>query len=95
VLVTVRAVLADGRRVEFTRNVEGRESLSPEQVLEREAHDGALALSDSETIPLGSITHAEFVERDTPAGPGWGPGLQDEDAAAAAASDFRGDEESA
>lgn len=87
-LVTVRAVLGDGRVMELAREVEDRERLSPRQLLEREAHDGVLSLSDSEQVPLREIAHAEFVDKDAPTGPGWGPGLQDEDAASAAASNY-------
>ena len=89
-LVTVRAVLEDGRVIELARDVGDEEGLSPGQLLEREAHDGVLSLSDSEQVPLESIAHAEFVEKDAPTGPGWGPGLQDEDAASAAASNYDG-----
>jgi len=86
--VTVRAVLEDGRVIEFVRDVGDEEDLSPRQLLEREAHDGVLSLSDSEHVRLESIAHAEFVDRAAPTGPGWGPGLQDEDAASAAASNY-------
>lgn len=88
-LVTVRAALQDGRVIELARDVEGGERLSPLELLARHAHDGLLSLSDSERVPLESISHAEFVGTEAPAGPGWGPGLQDEDAASAAASDYR------
>src|SRR5438105_5025410 len=34
------------------------------QLLEREADDGVLSLSDSEQVRLESIAHAEFVDKD-------------------------------
>jgi hypothetical protein len=87
-LVTVRAVLEDGRVIELARDVGDAEGLSPARLLEREAHHGVLSLSDREQVPLESIAHAEFVDKDLPTGPGWAPGLQDEDAASAAASNY-------
>ena len=89
-LLTVRAVLEDGRVVDFAREVGDEERLSAAQLLERQAQDGYLALSDSEKVPLGRVVSVEFVAGDAPAGPGWGPGLQDEDAASAAGSNYDG-----
>jgi len=86
--VAVRVVLTDGRVVEITHEVEDDERLSPAQVLERAVHDGELPLSDSERIPVASVASVEFAHTDAPTGPGWGPGLQDEDAASAASSDY-------
>jgi len=91
-LVTVRAILEDGRVIELTREVVAGEDLSPVQLLQREAHDGSLSLSDSERVPLESIAHAEFVDTEVQRGPGWLPGLQDEDAASASASNYDGSE---
>jgi hypothetical protein len=91
-LVTVRVLLDDGRVIELARDVRDEEDLSPAGLLEREAVDGTLSLSDSERVPLERIARAEFVEKDAPTGPGWGPGLQDEDAASAAAGNYDGPE---
>jgi hypothetical protein len=89
VIVAVRAVLKDGRVVRFVREVEDDARLTPAQLLTRLAQDGLLSLSDSDRIPLDSVAHAEYADEDTQPGPGWGPGLQDEDAASAAASNYQ------
>jgi hypothetical protein len=87
-LVTVHVVLTDGREVDIARDVDEAQHLSPAQVLDFALRDGYLPLSDSEQVPLSNVARVEFAEVDAPAGPGWGPGLQDEDAASAAGSDY-------
>jgi hypothetical protein len=87
-LVTIRVVLIDGREVEIAREIRRGEQVSPAYLLERSARNGFLQLSDSEQVPLAWVVRVEFAQTDAPAGPGWVRGLQDEDAAAAAASGY-------
>lgn len=89
-LVTVHVVLTDGREVEIAQEVDEHERPSAAEVLRRAVRNGHLPLSDSEQVALESVSCVEFVDVAAPPGPGWGPGLglQDEDAASAAASSY-------
>ncbi len=88
-LVTVRVVLRDGREFDLAQEVEDGARLSPEDVVARAANDGRLAVSDSAEVALDEIDQLELAPQDAPAGPGWGPGLQDEDALSAADGGYR------
>jgi hypothetical protein len=89
VLVTVRVVLRDGREFDLAQEVEDGARLSPDEVVARAANEGRLAVSDSAEIALDEIDRLELAPPDSPAGPGWGPGLQDEDALSAADGGYR------
>ena len=78
----------DGREVDIAHQVDSRDSPSPEDILRSAASNGQVAISDSERMPLERVSTVAFVDEPAPAGPGWGPGLQDEDAASAASGGY-------
>ena len=84
----VRVVLRDGRELEIAQEVDEGSALTAEQMLAHATVDGRLRVSDSNTVGVEEVACVELVRPHAPAGPGWGPGLQDEDAAAAASSGY-------
>ena len=87
---TIRVVFDDGREVDIAHQVVANDCPSPEDVLRSAASDGEIAISDSERVPLDRVSKVSFVDEPAPTGPGWGPGLQDEDAASAASGGYEG-----
>ena len=87
-LITIRVVLDDGREVDIAHHVDAGDSPSPGDVLRSAASDGEIAISDSERVPMDRVSTVAFVDAPAPTGPGWGPGLQDEDAASAASGGY-------
>ncbi len=87
-LVSVKVTLDDGLELDIAQEVEDGADVSPDDVLRLAARDGYLSLSDSERVSLDHVAGVAFVEEHAQGGPGWGPGLQDEDDAAAAASSY-------
>ena len=82
-LVRVRVGLRDGREFDLAQELEDGVEWSAAEVVARATYDGHVALSDTASVPAEEIAHATLLPLDAPEGPGWGPGLQDEDAASA------------
>ena len=87
-LITVRVVFDDGREVDIAHQVDAGDRPSPWEVLRSAAPTGQVPISDSVRVPLERVSTVSFVDKPAPEGPGWGPGLQDEDAASAARGGF-------
>ncbi len=81
-MAILRIGLADGREIDLTVDADHDQG-SPWALLRRLVVDGELALSDTDAVSVSEVSSVEVVVPDAPAGPGWGPGLQDEDAATA------------
>jgi hypothetical protein len=92
-LITVRVVFDDGREVDIAHQVEAGDRPSPWEVLRSAAPGGEIPISDSAHVPLERVSAVSFVDKPAPEGPGWGPGLQDEDAASAAGGSYERSED--
>jgi hypothetical protein len=87
-LVTLRLYLRDGSERLLSSEIEDVRG-SPAEILESVSENGRIALGDRESLSLDQVLKAEREPPPEPqTGPSWGPGLQDEDVAAALEENF-------